>query len=122
MKRRQTAERQREAFVVSSGLFLASASGMGGTSGISSLKTILERLKGHLNAVVGGLWDVVASLGRLKAGIQRVVLGNQAVWAELIRLLGIVQEQSKDLLAAAEKATGAIVRLVGSVEIAGENV
>ena len=37
-------------------------------------------------------------------------------------LLGIVQEQLKDLLAAAKEATGAIVRLVDSIEVARENV
>ena len=96
---------------------------MGETDGISSLKAIIERLEGRLkrrlDAVVGSFWNVVAGLGRLP---QRVVLGGQAVWAELIGLSGIVQEQSKDLLAAAEEATGAIVRLVGSVEVACENV
>ena len=37
----------------------------GGTGGISSLDAVIERLEGRLNAVVGGLWDVVAALGLL---------------------------------------------------------
>ena len=67
---------------------------------MSSLKAVLECLEGHLNAVVGGLWDVVAGFGCLKVAIQGVVMGSQAVWAELVGLLGIVQEQLEDLLAA----------------------
>ena len=121
MERGQTAERQRGALVVFFGLFFASAGGMGGTGGISFLEMILEPLEEHLNAIVGGLWDVVAGLGRLEAVTQKVVLGGQTVWAKLVGLLGIVQEQLEDLLAAAEEATRAIVCLVGSVEIAREN-
>ena len=37
-----------------------------------------------------------------------------------MRLLGIVQEQSENLLAAAEEATRVIIRLVSSVEVAHE--
>ena len=37
-------------------------------------------------------------------------------------LLGIVQERSEDLLAVAEEAIEAIIRFVGSVEVAHENV
>ena len=40
---------------------------MGGTGEISSLKADLERLKRRLDTIVGGLWDVVAGLGRLEA-------------------------------------------------------
>ena len=40
---------------------------MGGTGGISSLEAVFERLKGHLDAVVGSLQDVVVGLGRLEA-------------------------------------------------------
>ena len=64
----------------------------------------------------------MTALGHLEAAIQRVVLGGQAVWAKLVRLSGIVQEQLEDLLAAAEKATRVIVHLVGSVEVTHENV
>ena len=85
-------------------------------------KAVIEHCKRHLNAIVGSLWDVVATLGRLEAATQGVVLGGQAVWVELVGLLGIVQEQLEDLLAVAKKATGAIVRLVSSVEVALENV
>ena len=53
--------------------------GMGGTGGISSFKAVIERLKGHLDAVVGGLWNVVAGFNRLKAATQGVVWGGQAV-------------------------------------------
>ena len=95
---------------------------MGGTGGISSLKAVIKHLKGCLNAIIGGFWDIVAGLGCLEAATQRVVLNGQAVWAELVRLLGIVQQQSKNLLAAVKEATGAIVHLVGSVEVARENV
>ena len=90
MKRRETAERRRGALVVSFGFFFAFAGGMGGTGGISSLEAILERFEGCLDAVVGSFWDVVAGLGRLKEVTQGVVLGGQAVWAELVGLLGIV--------------------------------
>ena len=96
--------------------------GMGGTGGIGSLKAINERLEGRLNAVVGSLQDVMAGFGCQEAATQGVVSGGQAVWTELVGLLGIVQEQLEDLLAAAEEATGAIVCLVGSVEVAPENV
>ena len=96
--------------------------GMGGTGRISFLEAVIEHLKEHLDAVVGNLWDVVTALGCLEAFTQRVVFGGQAVWAELVRLLSIVQEQLEDLLAAAKEATGVIVRLVGSVEVACENV
>ena len=96
--------------------------GMGGTGKISSLEAVIERFEGCFNAVVGGLWDVVAALGRLEAVTQGVVSSGQAVWAELVGLLGIVQKQLKDLLAAAKEATRAIVRLVGFVEVARENV
>ena len=54
MERRQTAERQCEALVISSGPSFASAGGMGGTGGISSFKAVLERLKRRLNAIIGG--------------------------------------------------------------------
>ena len=64
----------------------------------------------------------MAALGRLEAATQGVVLGGQAVWAELVGFLGIIYKRLEDLLAAAEEATGAIVRLVGSVEVAHENV
>ena len=55
MKRRQTAERQRKALVVSSGPSFASAGGMSGTGGISSFEAAFERLKEHLDAIVSGL-------------------------------------------------------------------
>ena len=64
----------------------------------------------------------MAVLSCCEAAIQEVVLNGQTVRAELVELLGIVQEWSIDLLAAAEKATGAIVRQVGSVKITCENV
>ena len=95
---------------------------MGGTGGISSLKAVIERLEGHLNAVFGGLWDLVAAFGCLEVATHRAVLGGQAVWVKQVGLLGIVQKQLEDLLAAAKKATWAIVRLVGSVEVARENI
>ena len=63
---------------------------MGGMGGISSLEAVIERLKGHLNAVIGSLGDVVAALGHLEATIQGIVLSGQAVWAERVGLLGIV--------------------------------
>ena len=47
-------------------------------------------------------------------------MGGQAVWAELVGFLGIVQEQSEDLQAAAKEATGAIMHLVGYVELVRE--
>ena len=53
---------------------------------------------------------------------QNVVFGGQVVWAKLVRFLGIVQERSKNLLAGAKEGTGAIGRLVGSAEVACENV
>ena len=53
--------------------------GMGGTGRISSLEAVIERLEGRLNAIVGGLWDVVAALDRLEAATQGVVSGGQAV-------------------------------------------
>ena len=96
--------------------------GMGGTGRISSLEAVIEHLKRHLDAIVDGLWDVVVGFGCLEAATQGVVLGGQAVWAEQVGLLGIIQEQSEDLLAAAKEAIGAIVRLVGFVEVARENV
>ena len=95
--------------------------GMGGTGGISFLEAVIKRLERRLNAVVGGLWDIVAGLDCLEAATSGVVSGGQAVWAKLVGLLGIVQEQLKDLLAVAEEATGVIVRLVDSVEVAREN-
>ena len=64
----------------------------------------------------------MAALGCLEAAIQGIVSGGQAVWAKLVGLLDTVQERLKDLLAAAKEATGAIVRLVGSVEVTRENV
>ena len=76
MERRQTAERQRKALIVSSGPSFASMGGMGGmggTGGISSLKAVIECLKGCLNAVVGSFWDIVAAHGRLEAATQGVV-------------------------------------------------
>ena len=76
MERRQTAKHRRKALVVSFEPSFASAGGMGGTDGISSLKAVIERLKGRLNAVVGGLWDIVAAVGRLQAATQGVVLGG----------------------------------------------
>ena len=96
--------------------------GTGGTGEINSLEAVIEHLKGRLNAIVGSLLDVVAAFGRLEAATQGVVPGGQAVWKELVRLLGIVQERLEDLLAAAKEATRAIVHLVGSVEVAHENV
>ena len=54
-------------------------SGMGGTGRISSLKAVIERLEGRLDAIVSGLWDIVAGLGCLEAATHRVVLGGQAV-------------------------------------------
>ena len=92
--------------------------GMGRTGGISFFEAVVGRLNRCLNAVVGGLWDIIAAFGRLEAVTQGVVLSGQAVWAELIGLLGIVQERLKNLLAAAKETTGAIVRLVDSVEVA----
>ena len=122
MEKRQTAEHQRGALVVSSRPSFVSAGRMGGTGGIISFEVVIERLKGRLDAVVGGFCNVVTGLGYLKAATQRVISSGQAVWAELVRLLGIVQGRSEDLLAAAKKATGAIMRLVSSVEVARENV
>ena len=58
----------------------------------------------------------------LEMATQEVVLSGKVVWAELVGFLGIVQEQLKNLLAAAKEATRAIVHLVGSVEVARENV
>ena len=113
MERRQTAERQCKTLIVFSVLSFASASGMSGTGGLSViifLKAVVQHLKGRLDAVIDGLCDIVAAFGRLKAATQGVVLGDQAVWAELVRLLDIVQEQSQDLLAIAKEATGAIKR------------
>ena len=89
-------ERQPGACVVSAGPSFVSTGkmdGMGRTGRISSLKVVIERLEGHLNAVVGSLWVVVATLGRLEPATQGVVLSGQAVWAKLVGLLGIVQEQ-----------------------------
>ena len=57
MKRRQMAEHQHEALVVFSVPSFASAGRMGkmsGPGGISFLKAVVERLKGHINAIVGG--------------------------------------------------------------------
>ena len=102
--------------------FFASAGGMGGTGGISSIEAVVERLEGCFNAVIGGLWDVVAALGHLEMAIHGVVLSGQAVWAKLMGLLSIVQERSENLLAAAKEATRAIVCLVDSVEVACENI
>ena len=70
MKRCQTAERQCGALVVFSGPSFASMSGMGGMGEISSLEAVIEHLKRRLNAIIGGLWDIVAALGHLKAAIQ----------------------------------------------------
>ena len=64
----------------------------------------------------------MAALGHLEVATHRVVSDGQTVWAKQVGLLGIVQEQSKDLLAAAKEATRAIVRLVGSIEVARENI
>ena len=64
----------------------------------------------------------MAALGCLEAATQGVVLDGQAVQAEQVGLLGIVQEWLEDLLAAAKEATGAIMRLVDSVKVARENV
>ena len=45
------------------------SSRMGGTGGINSLKAVVERLEGHLVAVIGGFWDIVAAFGCLEAAI-----------------------------------------------------
>ena len=66
MERRQTAERQCKALIVSSEPSFASVCGIGGkggTGGISFFKAFIEHLKGRLNAVVGGLWNVVTVFG-----------------------------------------------------------
>ena len=127
MERRQTAERCHRTLVIFSGPSFASMGGTGETvgtgrlGGISSLEAVVERLEGRLNAIIQGLWDAVAVLGCLETATQEVVFDGQAVRAELVGLSGIVQERSKDLLAAAEEATGAIVRLIGSIKVAREN-
>ena len=79
MERRQTAECQRKVLVVSSGPSFASTGGMGKMSGINFLEVVIEHFEGHLNAVVGGLWNVVADIGCLEAATQRVVWSGQAV-------------------------------------------
>ena len=55
MKRRQTAEHQGKALVISSESFFTFAGGMDGTGGISSLEAVTKHLKERLNAIVGGL-------------------------------------------------------------------
>ena len=65
--------------MVSFGPSFALAGGMGGTSKISSLEAVIEHLKERFNAVISGLWDVVAAFGRLEAVTQEVALGSQIV-------------------------------------------
>ena len=101
---------------------MSGTSELGGSGGINFLEAVIERLNGCLNAVIDSLWDVVAALDCLETATQRIVLDGRAVWAKLVGLLGVIQKQLEDLLAAAKEATGAIVRLVGFVEVARENV
>ena len=65
MKRCQTTEHQCRALVVSfvpSFEFVGRMSEISGSDKISSLKMIVERLEKHLNAVIGGLWNIVRLL------------------------------------------------------------
>ena len=68
---------------------------MGGTSRLgenSFLKPVVKCFERCFNVVIGSPWDIVAAFGCLEMATQGIVLGDQAVWTELVRLLGIVQE------------------------------
>ena len=71
MERRQTTERQCRALVVSVVSSFASTGGMGrtgGLGGVSSLKAVVERLKGRLDVVISCLQNVVAACEDLMPG------------------------------------------------------